>query len=204
MKPALEGPQLGLKTYRAEPGNWLSKDLGGSSRVLTLAMQGDSPHFPKGVEHHSWEYFEEGQMSIQHPDASFDVVYLTNVLDRYEAGDRKALVAEAARVVKNGGRVIALSPACDDAIEAYDLATGYGVDTKEFVSRRLTNRDIARLRPHEAVFFLGKVVIPNRTRLVKVLQELGIAATLEHMWEVRDRFAIRRFQVGMSWLIQRK
>lgn len=202
-KPTFEGPQLGIKTLKAAPDNWQAKGLGDTSRVLTLAMQDESPYFPKNVAHSSWEYLKPGQLEIESPDSNYDAVYLTNVLDRYSVEDQKKLIAEAARVTKNNGRIVAYSPACDDAEEIRELASQYGMDTTDFDSRRLTNRDIARLKPHDAMFFLGKIVIPNRTRLVKVLQGMGLPATLEHMWEVRDRFAIRRFHVGMAWTVQR-
>ena len=202
-KPTFEGPQLGIKTLKASPSNWQSKGLGDTSRVLTLSMTGESPFFPTNVAYSSWEHLEPGQITIDSPDANYDAVYLTNILDRYTAEEQKRLIAEAARVTKNNGRIVAYSPACDDAEEVRELARQYGMDTKEFDSRRLTNRDIVRLRPNDAMFFLGKIVIPNRHRLVKVLQSLGLPATLEHMWEVRDRFVIRRFHVGMAWTVQR-
>ena len=202
-KPTFQGPQLGIKTLKADPGNWLAKGLGATSRVLTMAMKDEGPYFPKDVVHYNWEYFEKGVTDIESPDANYDSVYLTNVLCRYDASDQKKLIAEAARVTKNNGRIITYDPACDDAQEVRDIAVGYGMDTKDFDSRRMTNGGIIRLKPHDAMFFLGKIVIPNRHRLVKVLQGMGLPATLEHMWEVRDRFAIRRFHVGMSWNVQR-
>jgi SAM-dependent methyltransferase len=199
----LEGPQLGIKTLKGKPGNWLSRGLGDTSKVLSMAMLGEEPFFSSAMKDPCWEHFMPGHLNIDAPDASFDAVYLTGILNRYSPEDQKKLIAEAARVTKNGGRVVAYSPACDDAQEALDLATDYGLDTTEFVSRRLTNRDIARLRPHEASFFQGKVVVPSKERLITVMKGFGLEATLEHMWQVKDRFAIKRFHVGMSWTVSR-
>ena len=197
----LEGPQLGLKTYRTTPGNWLAKGISSTSRILTLAPEGEDPFWPSNTDNTVYKVSKD--ITIDEPDASFDIVYLTNILDRLSTEDCKKYLQEAARVTKNNGRVVAYSPACDDAEEAYELAKGYSVDTTAFMSRRLTNKDIARLKPHNAAFFLSKTVIPNRARLVTVLNELGLKVTLEHTWAFRDRFAIKRFHVGLEWYIDR-
>ena len=197
----LEGPQLGLKTYRTTPGNWLAKGLSTTSRILTIAPEGEDPFWPSNVDNTVWQVFDG--IDIDEPDASYDIVYLTNVLDRLSTEDQKKYIQEAARVTKNNGRVVAYSPACDDSEEAYELAKGYGVSTKDFLSRRLSNKDIARLKPHNAAFFMGKIVVPTRARLVTVLNELGLKVTLEHTWAFRDRFAIKRFHIGMEWFVER-
>lgn len=201
----LEGPLLALKTYRADPSNWLQQGLGETSRVLSITSKGCEPYLPKRVAHHSWEYLDEEFLGIEYPDASFDAVYITDVLERLPFHERRDLIREAARVCTNGGRIVAYSPACDDGEEAYELIKGYVVDVGEFLNRRLSNKDIVRVKPHEAAFFQTRQVVPGRERLLKALQDLGIDATLEHMWGVKEdvRFAIKRFHVGMIWHITR-
>jgi SAM-dependent methyltransferase len=156
------------------------------------------------VEYCSYTILKEGELTIDAPDASYDVVYLTRVLEHYDLESRRKLIKECARVTKNSGRIVAFSPACDDAREAYELLEPYGVDTKEFLKRRLTNRDIASLKPHEAVFFQDIVVPANRDRLLVILKSLGLDAKLEHLWTAKKKFPIKRFFIGMVWHVARK
>lgn len=198
----LEGPLLGIKTFKCKPTNWLAQGLGDTSRVLTICMKEKSPYWPSNVMYTLQKSFSDGEILLNEPDASYDAVYLTGVIEHYDRQQQLELLGEAARVTRNGGRVVAYSPACDDAEEAFELAKKYGLDTTKFKSGRLSNKDIVRLKPHNAAFFQDLTVLPNSTRLVKVLNELGLDATLEHMWGIKS-FAIRRFHVGMSWQIGR-
>jgi SAM-dependent methyltransferase len=197
-----ESPNLRISLNKLDFGRWSNQlsSVRDNDQILSVSQtKGDNVYCPNGHELHSWDYLE-GKNTLDFPSATYDLVYLWKVLEHRDWDAQKALVRESLRVVKPGGKVFALSVACNDQEEVFLFLQKHGFDTKQFEQTRLSNRCIAQLGPHGAAFFQSHIIIPNRKRFVSYLAEQGFTATLEQMWHVRDNFGINRLHVGLCWV----
>ncbi len=200
----LEPPRLGLKTHRAPLGNWVQQGRSDNDKVLALAPIDGTIYYPAAARIHSWDLLTSHQTDVAMPSATFDVVFLNRVFERYDHEHRKKLLTDCARMVVPGGTIMSIDGACNDAQEVFDLVKSIGFDLTDFVKRRLNNKDIIMMKPSEAAFFSSMVAIPNRKRLAKYLHELGFEqAKLENLWCACERFPISRLSVGMKWFKQK-
>ena len=187
---------------RAPQNDWMALGLAGTSRVLTLSFRGTIPYFPSGQRFTSCELLDS-TAQLDSPDSNYDFVFITEGLGRLRPEMREVLLAEATRVTKTGGIVKALELTSDDAQAVLSLAESYRIDTEDFTSRRLSDRDVSRLEPDTVHYFENTINMPNKQRLLSTMSGMGLEASLENMWTVKDVFPVQRVRVGLSWSIER-
>lgn len=197
---SLEHPQLSIKTLRSSVNQWLTKNCTGKEVILSIST-GDTPIFsPKGTVPHSWHKITKEDYSLlEFPSNFYDIVIIYDALSILTPEHRKKFILEAARTLNNGGVILAITPACNDAEEVYNFMNSIGFDTTAFAKARLTNKELVGLRPTEAIFLEDSTVIPNRKRLVSYLKEMGFAVTLEELWTAGTRFPVKRLYAGLKW-----
>lgn len=197
-----EKPNLPIPFRKTFPVEWMWKVSGcdENSAVASMAMK-DAALFapPAAADLTSWMYLEAGEASFSLPTAYYDAVFIMYALEHYSTEKRRDLILECGSLVKPGGKVVAVSLACDDGQEILDLMEPTGVDVSTFVEARLNNADISRLRPSDAVFLKGMDVIPTRKRLVKYIRSFNIECELNHLWKAGNSYAVNRLSVGMIW-----
>lgn len=196
----LEHPNLGLKTHKRAPTNWLTQGFGDHEDLLVLAPHGGEIYWNSVDRVKSYAYMMPGETDIDMPDAAFTVVFLNHVFERYPADGRKKILNECARMVKPGGTIISIDNTCNDAHQVFDLMYGSGHDIQDFFDRRLSNKDIVSMKPIDAAFFDTMTRVPSRKMLVPFLQGIGFPdVELEDLFKADEKFAVNRFYVGMKW-----
>jgi len=198
----LEPPKLGIKIARMDVAHWMGNLTGvrADDRVLSLALIGGSIFAPSHVEVRSWHYLTVDEDTLDFPANFYDVVFLNNVLSEYQEDHRRKLLMSCLRAVKSGGKVISVCPACDDAGELYGLLKPYNFDLTKFENSRLTNKQIAVLKPTQAVFLKSTIHLADRKRLIQYIRDLGFDSVgLEHMWGIPHKFSVNRLMIGLLW-----
>jgi len=91
---------------------------------------------------------------------TFDTVVLEYTLNLCPGlEEMRATVRDALKLTVKGGTVVAISRACDSGSELAEAMVRMGVDPNELGVSNLTNKEIACLRPKEAVLLVSHVTL---------------------------------------------
>lgn len=194
-----EQPQLSIPNYKFPLSHWLDARVEPWRKptVLYIAKEYIKPaqwtHLVYDVTPFNLD--EINTLRYMNTDM-FDVVCVDSVLGCIE--QRSELIAEASRICRR--KVVAWNPACNDGEELVKQLRLDGIDVDPYIKRRLTNMDIVRLKPHEAVFLRDFKVFPEGRGLKEHIQSEGIDIFADQVdAHCHKDLAINILNVGMVW-----
>ena len=181
--PRIEAPLLRVKARRLDADSWLHMNLAGAQALV--------------ITSDTWK---------QVPMELFGCVVLRYALNyAKDLEDMRSMVSDAMERTKPGGSVVAVARACDSGVELAEEMVRTGVLPEALGITNLSNGEIGRLKPLDAVLLTGSSVFKStdsetdETRFRDWVLQVRQSPIAPDIRFLPKKLATRIVDVGLLW-----